>query len=167
MQLWCSPHATWQTETLPPSCPGALPPDLSLVVLGREGEDDYVFSILTGYFDPPEGVEVREGMAYNPYFPGGVIGMPQQLFLDSVEYDDGKTAQRTPLTRFPEVRTPINWMCFLQLSICRSGHLTNQESVFCPKSGELCSQPSIFLPIAVNYTSWIQRTAHIPPVINF
>ena len=73
-----------------PLYPGALPPDLSLVVLGREGEDDYIFSILTGYFDPPEGVEVREGMAYNPYFPGGVIAMPQQLFLDSVEYEDGK-----------------------------------------------------------------------------
>jgi ubiquinol-cytochrome c reductase cytochrome c1 subunit len=70
---------------------GALPPDLSLVVLGREGEDNYIFSILTGYFDPPEGVEeVQEGMAYNPYFAGGVIGMPQQLFLDSVEYEDGK-----------------------------------------------------------------------------
>lgn len=77
-----------QTNVVLP--PGALPPDLSLVVLGREGEDDYVFSILTGYFDPPEGVEVREGMAYNPYFPGGVIGMPQQLFLDSVEYEDGE-----------------------------------------------------------------------------
>ena len=72
---------------------GALPPDLSLVVLGREGEEDYVFSLLTGYFDPPEGVEVREGMAYNPYFPGGVIAMPQQLFLDSVEYEDGEQGE--------------------------------------------------------------------------
>lgn len=81
------------SETETASCPGALPPDLSLVVLGREGEDDYIFSILTGYFDPPTGVEVREGMAYNPYFAGGVIGMPQQLFLDSVEYEDGKRCQ--------------------------------------------------------------------------
>ena len=60
-------------------------------MLGREGEDDYIFSILTGYCDPPAGVEVTEGMAYNPYFPGGVIGMPQQLFLDSVEYSDGES----------------------------------------------------------------------------
>ncbi len=28
-------------------------------------------------------------MAYNPYFIGGAISMPQQLFQDSVEYDDG------------------------------------------------------------------------------
>ena len=81
----------------PPLFAGALPPELSLVVLGREGTDDYLFSILTGYFDPPEGVEIREGTAYNPYFPGGVLGMPQQLFLDSVEYEDGKNVTHTPL----------------------------------------------------------------------
>ena len=52
---------------------------------------DYIFSLLTGYFDPPEGTpELGEGMAYNPYFPGGAIAMPQQLFPDGVEYDDGK-----------------------------------------------------------------------------
>ncbi|KAG5221001.1 cytochrome c1, component of the mitochondrial respiratory chain [Salix suchowensis] len=34
---------------------------------------DYVFSLLTGYIDPPAGVEIREGMNYNPYFPGGAI----------------------------------------------------------------------------------------------
>jgi hypothetical protein len=51
---------------------------------------DYIFSILTGYCDPPAGIEVSDEMAYNPYFPGGVIGMPQQLFPDGVEYDDGK-----------------------------------------------------------------------------
>ncbi len=32
-----------------------------------------------------------EGMAYNPYFPGGNISMPQQLFQDSVEYEDGRS----------------------------------------------------------------------------
>ena len=33
---------------------------------------------------------VSEEMAYNPYFPGGAISMPQQLFPDSVEYEDGE-----------------------------------------------------------------------------
>ena len=69
---------------------GALPPDLSLIILASKGEEDYVFSLLTGYCDPPAGVEVKEEMAYNPYFAGGAIGMPQQLFPDSVEYDDGE-----------------------------------------------------------------------------
>ncbi|KAF8884984.1 cytochrome c1, component of the mitochondrial respiratory chain [Infundibulicybe gibba] len=47
---------------------GALPPDLSLIVKARHGGADYIFSLLTGYIDPPAGVEIREGMNYNPYF---------------------------------------------------------------------------------------------------
>ena len=30
-------------------------------------------------------------MAYNPYFPGQSIAMPQQLFPESVEYEDGQS----------------------------------------------------------------------------
>lgn len=48
-----------------------------------------MFSLLTGYVDPPAGVEVREGMNYNPYFPGGAISMPRVIFDGLVEYDDG------------------------------------------------------------------------------
>jgi ubiquinol-cytochrome c reductase cytochrome c1 subunit len=50
---------------------------------------DYLFSLLTGYVDPPAGVEVRDGMNYNPYFPGGAISMPRVIFDGLVEYDDG------------------------------------------------------------------------------
>jgi cytochrome c1 len=50
---------------------------------------DYLFSLLTGYVDPPAGVELRDGMNYNPYFPGGAISMPRVLFDGLVEYDDG------------------------------------------------------------------------------
>ena len=75
---------------------GALPPDLSLVVLARHGEEDYIFSLLTGYYDPPAGIEVREGLAYNPYFPGGSIGMPQQLYDGGIEYEDGKMNSLSP-----------------------------------------------------------------------
>jgi ubiquinol-cytochrome c reductase cytochrome c1 subunit len=32
---------------------------------------------------------MREGMNYNPYFPGGAISMPRMLFDGLVEYDDG------------------------------------------------------------------------------
>jgi ubiquinol-cytochrome c reductase cytochrome c1 subunit len=50
---------------------GALPPDLSLIVKGRHGGCDYVFSLLTGYPDePPAGAAVPEGLNFNPYFPG-------------------------------------------------------------------------------------------------
>jgi cytochrome c1 len=32
---------------------------------------------------------VREGLYYNPYFPGGAIAMPRMLNDGGVEYDDG------------------------------------------------------------------------------
>ena len=48
-----------------------------------------MFSLLTGYVDPPAGVELRDGMNYNPYFPGGDISMPRVIFDGLVEYDDG------------------------------------------------------------------------------
>uniref|UniRef100_A0AAR2ITZ0 Cytochrome c1, heme protein, mitochondrial n=1 Tax=Pygocentrus nattereri TaxID=42514 RepID=A0AAR2ITZ0_PYGNA len=56
---------------------GALPPDLSYIVNARHGAEDYVFSLLTGYCDPPAGVSVREGLYYNPYFPGTSATMSQ------------------------------------------------------------------------------------------
>merc|ERR1712210_109292 len=37
---------------------GALPPDLSLICWAREGEENYLYSLLTGYCDPPAGVTV-------------------------------------------------------------------------------------------------------------
>ena len=52
---------------------------------------DYVFSILTGYReDPPAGIEIREGLHFNNYFPDQAIAMAQQLYPDVVEYDDGE-----------------------------------------------------------------------------
>jgi ubiquinol-cytochrome c reductase cytochrome c1 subunit len=68
---------------------GALPPDLSLMIKARHGGADYVFSLLTGYCEPPEGVTLRQGLHYNPYFPGGAIAMPKQLEDGAVEYEDG------------------------------------------------------------------------------
>lgn len=33
--------------------------------------------------------QVRQGLYYNPYFPGGAIAMPRMLADGGVEYDDG------------------------------------------------------------------------------
>jgi len=44
---------------------------------------------LTGYVDAPAGVEIREGLNYNPYFPGGAIAMARVLFDGLVEFEDG------------------------------------------------------------------------------
>jgi len=37
-------------------------------------------------------VQVREGLYYNPYFPGGAIAMPKMLADEGTEYDDGTVA---------------------------------------------------------------------------
>ncbi|RIA81572.1 cytochrome C1 family-domain-containing protein [Glomus cerebriforme] len=86
---------------------GALPPDLSLMIKARHGGADYVFSLLTGYFDPPAGVEIREGLNYNPYFPGGAISMARLLFDGVVEYDDGTPATTSQMAK--DVTTFLAW----------------------------------------------------------
>ncbi|KAH9993704.1 cytochrome c1, component of the mitochondrial respiratory chain [Russula compacta] len=86
---------------------GALPPDLSLIIKARHGGADYLFSLLTGYIDPPAGVELRDGMNYNPYFPGGAISMPRVLFDGLVEYDDGTPATASQMAK--DVTTFLNW----------------------------------------------------------
>ncbi|MCD9640376.1 hypothetical protein HAX54_025652 [Datura stramonium] len=68
---------------------GAYPPDLSLITKARHNGQNYVFALLTGYRDPPAGVSIREGLHYNPYFPGGAIAMPKMLNDGAVEYEDG------------------------------------------------------------------------------
>ena len=71
---------------------GAEPPDLTLINIAREGNEDYLFSLLTGYEEVPAGqAEPGEGQAYNPYFHGYYLGMAQQLYNESVDYEDGKT----------------------------------------------------------------------------
>ncbi|EDV29814.1 expressed hypothetical protein [Trichoplax adhaerens] len=86
---------------------GALPPDLSLMNKARHGGEDYMFSLLTGYCDPPAGITVREGLSYNPYFTGGAIGMPQQLFDDMLEYEDGTPATVSQLAK--DVSVFLKW----------------------------------------------------------
>jgi len=86
---------------------GALPPDLSLMVKARHGGVDYIFSLLTGYVDPPAGVEVREGLNYNPYFPGGAIAMARTLFDGVVEYEDGTPATSSQMAK--DVVTFLAW----------------------------------------------------------
>lgn len=72
---------------------GALPPDLSLIVKARAGNENYVYSILTGFGQtPPADEKVANGLYYNPYFPGHQIAMPQPLMDNSVTFADGTSA---------------------------------------------------------------------------
>ncbi len=71
---------------------GAYPPDLSVINKARHYGADYVYSLLVGYSDPPPGVTGRPGQYYNKYYPGGFYAMPQPLYPDMVQYDDGTEA---------------------------------------------------------------------------
>ena len=86
---------------------GGLPPDLSLMVKARHGGADYVYSLLTGYVDPPPGVTLAEGMNYNPYFPGGGIAMARVLYDGLVEYEDGTPATTSQMAK--DVTVFLNW----------------------------------------------------------
>jgi ubiquinol-cytochrome c reductase cytochrome c1 subunit len=86
---------------------GALPPDLSFITAARHGGEDYIFALLTGYADPPAGVEIREGMHYNPYFPGGAISMARSLYNETIEYEDGTPASTSQLAK--DVVTFLRW----------------------------------------------------------
>lgn len=86
---------------------GALPPDLSLIVKARHGGENYLWALLTGYRDAPEGINVREGLYYNPYFPGGQIAMEQALYDGSVEYEDGTEATASQIAK--DVSTFLAW----------------------------------------------------------
>lgn len=87
---------------------GAAPPDLSLMAKARtairgfptfvfdiftqyaEGGPDYIYSLLTGYEEAPEGVEIPEGTYYNPNFMyGASLAMAPPLSDGQVTYDDG------------------------------------------------------------------------------
>jgi ubiquinol-cytochrome c reductase cytochrome c1 subunit len=92
---------------------GAYPPDLSLMVRARsagentsvfatigsmlrdipngyqEGGADYMYALLTGYGNPPAGMQMAEGMTYNRAFPGHQIAMVPPLQSDRVRYEDG------------------------------------------------------------------------------
>lgn len=87
---------------------GALPPDLSVIVDARAGGADYIYSLLTGYADPPEGAELRMGMYWNTAFAGNRIAMAPPLFEGMVSYQDGTEATAEQMAR--DVAEFLAWM---------------------------------------------------------
>jgi ubiquinol-cytochrome c reductase cytochrome c1 subunit len=98
---------------------GAYPPDLSLIAKARhitrgfptfvfdaftqyqETGPDYIYSLLTGYQEPPEGVEVPEGQYYNFYFISGpALAMPPPLSDGQITY--AQNADETDVNNVPE-----------------------------------------------------------------
>jgi len=78
----------------------ALPPDLSLMAKAREGGHAYIYSLLTGYRNPPANLpeEARpgKGLHYNPYFANLNIAMPPPLTTEGqVAYAPGNPRSTT------------------------------------------------------------------------
>jgi ubiquinol-cytochrome c reductase cytochrome c1 subunit len=103
---------------------GALPPDLSVITKARHGGAGYVYSLLQGFVEPPQGLTVNPGQHYNQFFagdtasqwagdprqkpPGGFLAMSPPLLRDGqVTFDDGTPATREQMAR--DVATFLAW----------------------------------------------------------
>ncbi|WP_219894922.1 cytochrome c1 [Aquisediminimonas profunda] len=72
----------------------AAPPDLSLMAKAREGGPAYIYSLLTGFQDPPANLPKDSlpgpGLHYNPYFANLNLSMAPPLVSDGqVTYGEG------------------------------------------------------------------------------
>jgi ubiquinol-cytochrome c reductase cytochrome c1 subunit len=82
----------------------AMPPDLSLITKARHGGAGYVYSLLTGYQNPPRDLPAEnrpgQGLHFNPYFPNLNIAMPPPLRGDGqVSYADGTPATQDQVAK--------------------------------------------------------------------
>lgn len=94
----------------------AYPPDLSLITKARAGGAPYIYSLLTGYQDPP--AELLEnypdaaptpGLYYNPYFKGLNIAMANPLIEGIVEYEGENAPEATAEQMAKDVTAFLIW----------------------------------------------------------
>ncbi|MEM1370648.1 MAG: cytochrome c1 [Pseudomonadota bacterium] len=113
---------------------GAYPLDLSLIVRARTyGNTDpfyihvpkmayhiatgyeqkganYLYSLLVGYKDPPEGKEIGDGLNYNVSYPGNQIAMSQPIYEGgAVEYAPNAGAPNTMEAQSEDVTAFLAW----------------------------------------------------------
>ena len=70
-------------------------------------DENYIYHLLNGYCDPPAGIELRDGQYFNPYFPGGAIGMAPPIYNEIIEFDDGTPATQSQVAK--DVCTFLTW----------------------------------------------------------
>jgi ubiquinol-cytochrome c reductase cytochrome c1 subunit len=78
---------------------GAYPPDMSVLAKARTGGADYIYSLLLGYEEAPEGFELDDGVYYNKYMPGNKIKMSEPIIDGIVEYSDGTEATKEQIAK--------------------------------------------------------------------
>ena len=94
---------------------GAYPPDLSVITKARRYGEDYIYNLLLGYEEAPEGVEVGNGMYYNKWMDGNQIAMPNPIEDGSVDYDDGTDNNAKQLSE--DVVTFLKWSAEPELEV--------------------------------------------------
>jgi ubiquinol-cytochrome c reductase cytochrome c1 subunit len=104
----------------------ALPPDLSLIAKAREGGPAYVYSLLTGYQNPPATLPAESrpgpGLHYNPHFANLNIAMPPPITSDGqVSYADGTNPSRDQMAK--DVSAFLAWAAEPRLENQRSAGL--------------------------------------------
>lgn len=122
---------------------------------------------------------MREGLHYNPYFPGGAIAMPKMLNDDGIEYDDGTPAteaQQAKVSRSPswEVslrvlglrgvmvaprRRPPRQPSFPWTSLVHSATPLNPPTPFLPPNPPT-HPPSLPTQDVVTFLSWAAEPEH-------
>ena len=78
---------------------GAYPPDMSVLAKARAGGADYIYSLLLGYEETPENVELNDGVYFNKYMPGNKIKMSEPISDGIVEYSDGTKATKEQIAK--------------------------------------------------------------------
>ena len=89
----------------------------------RHDGANYIYSLLSGYEEAPEGLRIAQGQYYNPYMAGdmtpfwegdpehvpygGFIAMPPPLRAGQVTFDDGTEATVDQMSR--DVAAFIAW----------------------------------------------------------
>jgi len=86
---------------------GAYPPDMSVLVKARQGGVSYIYSILLGYEDPPEEINLDDGVYYNKFMTGKKIMMARPLSEEMVQYSDGTLATEEQMAK--DVVTFLAW----------------------------------------------------------
>ena len=95
---------------------GAYPPDLSVITKAKKDGVNYIYNLLLGYKDePPAGITIGEGMYYNEFMDGNQIAMPQPLYDESVDYDDGTDNNIEQLSE--DLTTFLKWAAEPELEV--------------------------------------------------
>ena len=80
---------------------------MSVLAKARKGGADYIYSLLLGYDDPPNGMILDDGVYYNKYMYGNQIKMSAPLSEGLIEYGDGTEASVEQMSK--DVTTFLMW----------------------------------------------------------